>query len=83
MKPVPISLETELSATAFDQKTGNCSYTIFRNNRHWTVEMHINNFGQINRATLPARRVMLQTKLAEAMLGPSDEEKVKAAATQK
>lgn len=66
-----ISLETELTGTAYDHKRGNCSYTISRGGKKWTVTLHISSFKGVQEA----RRKFIQNALEAAMLGPSDEEK--------
>ena len=37
--PMPLNLDTEIVATAYDPSTDSCAYTIERNGKRWTVQV--------------------------------------------
>lgn len=67
-----IHLDTEIVATRHDPVSRANFYTVERNGRRWTVEIHMDEF---NRCALKEqKRNLLGNRLAEAMLGKADEE---------
>jgi DNA-binding protein YbaB len=72
-----INLDTEIVATYFDTKSGNCSYTIERNGKRWTASVHVDQFNQhdLSPGGQQRRRDHLARALEDAMRGMDDETK--------
>lgn len=76
-----IALDTEIVASRFDTKTGLCSYTIERNGKRWTVDVHLDHFEALPKTpgephvNKQLRRNHLAKVLEQAMQGPCDAEK--------
>lgn len=71
-----INLETEIVSTRTDPASRIHSYTIERDGRRWTVDIHEDEFNRLNPngATKEQRRNMLGHRLQVAMLGKADGE---------
>jgi len=69
-----IHLESEIVASAYDEATHVCSYTIERNGKRWTVKVpieHLNAHGT-GKGHKVQRRLHLARLLEQAMNGPHD-----------
>lgn len=76
-----VALDSEIVGTGYDPKTGDCSYTIERNGKRWTVTVHEDQFHQYGaiQVSIQQRRTHLANALEAAMRGPDDEAKAAAA----
>lgn len=67
-----INLDTEIVETRHDPVSRNNYYTIERNGRRWTVEIHMDEFNRC--ASKEQKRSLLGNRLTEAMRGKADGE---------
>lgn len=65
-----LALESEIVASHFNPQTRQCSYTIARNGKRWTVKMHSDELAKHKQR--PARRNFIATRLETAMRGEPD-----------
>jgi hypothetical protein len=65
-----IHLENEIVASAWNPVTRVCSYTLERDGKRWTVQIHESEFSR--QGGTPVRRAHLARKLETAMLGRED-----------
>jgi hypothetical protein len=68
---MPLNLDTEIVATAYDPSTDSCAYTIERNGKRWTVQVPLAQLDACG-ANKQARRDYLGNVLLAAMDGPPD-----------
>jgi hypothetical protein len=68
---MPLNLDTEIVATAYDPSTDSCGYTIERNGKRWTVQVQLAQLDACG-ANKQARRDYLGNVLLAAMDGPPD-----------
>ena len=68
-------LEFDIVRTTFDPRTQCASYTVRRNDKHWTVIVQASDFSRFGKDKA-ARRAHLSERLRGAMSGPADEDKV-------
>ncbi len=66
-----LNLDNEIVATSFDPKTGDCTYTLARDGKRWTVTIHHTQLDQ-HGANIQKRREHLARALTAAMMGPAD-----------
>lgn len=71
-----INLDTEIVATRYEPKTGDCFYTIERDGKRWTAQVHVDAFTQYGaiQPSVQQRRDYLANALEQAMRGPPDAE---------
>ncbi len=69
-----VNPESEVVRTAYDSISRNSTYTIRRGDRHWTVQIHQDDFDKCGPDKMK-RRNLLANRLEQAVLGLSDEEK--------
>jgi hypothetical protein len=68
---MPLNLDTEIVATAYDSSSDTCAYTIARNGKRWTVQVPLAQLDAYG-ANKQARRDCLGNLLLAAMDGPPD-----------
>ena len=71
LQNMPLNLDTEIVATAYDPSTDSCAYTIERNGKRWTVQVLLAQLDACG-ANKQARRDYLGNVLLAAMDGPPD-----------
>ncbi len=69
---MPLNLDTEIVATAYDSTNDTCAYTIARNGKRWTVQVPLAQLDTYG-ANKQARRDCLGNLLLAAMDGPPDD----------
>jgi hypothetical protein len=69
-----ISLDTEIVASSYNPITRICTYTIERDGRRWTAEVHIDHLEAHGHGPIGAkkRQTHIANALTSAMRGPHD-----------
>ena len=68
---MPLNLDTEIVATAYEPSTDSCAYRIERNGKRWTVQVPLAQLDACG-ANKQARRDYLGNVLLAAMDAPPD-----------